>query len=118
MCRVIIKNDMVHSGGFDYKVKAWSIPNKQLKYEFAHGDVIYDIVIGREGTPLANLILSISWDKTCRVSNLESKSSKSTLIAHVGPLLLTKLKPCYRNRYKSGIHRNHEFHHGKRSQFL
>ena len=79
MCRVIIKNDMVYSCGCDYKVKAWTIENKQLKYEFAHGDCVFDIVIGRDGTPLENRLVSISDDKTCRISDLETGAEVKTI---------------------------------------
>ena len=63
---------MVYSGSCDNKIKAWSIPSATLKYEVAHDSGVYDIVIGREGTPLSNRILSISWDRCCRISNLET----------------------------------------------
>ena len=63
---------MMYSCGCDCKVKAWSIANSQLKYEFAHGSYVYDIVIGREGTPFENRLVSISAEKCCRVSNLET----------------------------------------------
>ena len=41
-------------------------------YEFSHGDCVYDIVLGREGTPLANKMLSVSADSSCRISNLKT----------------------------------------------
>lgn len=59
--------------GSNSKVQAWSIPTKKMKYEFAHGSEVGGIVIGREGTPLENRIVSIgSYDKSCRISNLET----------------------------------------------
>ena len=33
---------------------------------------MFDIVLGREGTPLANRVLSVSWDRLCRISNLQT----------------------------------------------
>ena len=72
MYRVIINEDMVYSCGEDRKVMAWTTANNQLKYDFNHDNAVYDIVIGREGTPLAGRLLTISWDKSCRVSNLET----------------------------------------------
>ena len=72
MYRVLLKNDLVYSCGRDDKVKAWSTTNKELKYEFKHGHYVYDMVIGRDGTPLANRIVSISLDNTCRISNLQT----------------------------------------------
>ena len=42
------------------------------KYEFSHGDEVIDMVIGREGTPLENQILSISADTFCRVSDIKN----------------------------------------------
>ena len=63
---------MVYSCSTDCKVKAWSITNKQMKYEFAHQHYVCDIVIGRAGTPLENRIVSVGADKTCRISNLET----------------------------------------------
>ena len=63
---------MVYSGSIDSKIKAWSIPSATLKYEFAHNSDVYDIVIGRKGTPLSNRILSISWYGCCQISNLET----------------------------------------------
>ena len=73
MVRAFIKNEMILSCSLgDHKVKAWSTSNKNLKYEFMHSDEVKDIVIGREGTPLENRLLSISSDKSCRVSNLET----------------------------------------------
>ena len=70
--RVIINQSMVYSGSNDNKIKAWSIPSATLKYEVAHLHSIYDVVIGREGTPLSDRILSISFDSYCRISNLET----------------------------------------------
>ena len=72
VCKVSIKNDMVYSCGLDFKVMAWSIPNKQKKYEFKHSGCVYGVVIGLEETPLANRLVSISGDKTCRISNSET----------------------------------------------
>ena len=71
MSSVIIKNDVVFSFGADCKVKAWSIPNNEFKYEIMHGNAVCDIVIGRKGTPLANQLVSFS-NKICRISNLET----------------------------------------------
>ena len=79
MCRVIINNDMVYSCGTDSTVTAWKVANDQLTYEFAHGGWVYDIVIGRDGTPLENRLVSISADGTCRLSNLETGAK---IIAH------------------------------------
>ena len=70
---------MVYSCGKDEKVKAWTIANKQLKYEFAHGGWVYDIVIGHDGTPLENRLVSISTDKTCRISDLETGAEVKTI---------------------------------------
>ena len=70
---------MVYSCGTDWKVKAWSIANSQLKYEFVHGSWVYDIVIGRDGTPLENRLVSISDDKTCRISNSETGAEVKTI---------------------------------------
>ena len=70
---------MIYSCGADHRVKSWSIPNKELKYEFEHNDSVVDIVIGREGTPLANKIISISFDGTCRISNLETGAEVTTI---------------------------------------
>ena len=71
--RVIIKGDIVLSCSVDDdKVKAWSTSNKEMKYEFTHGNSVYDIVIGREETPLEKRLLSISYERCCRVSNLET----------------------------------------------
>ena len=67
-----MRNDLVYSCGVDDKVKAWSIPNEELKYEIGHGGCVNDIAVGFEGTPLANRLISISNDKSCRVSNLET----------------------------------------------
>ena len=71
MYRVIIKNDVVYSCEEDI-VKVWTTANKQVKYELKHDSEVLDIVIGREGTPLAGQLLSISWEGSCRVSNLET----------------------------------------------
>ena len=60
-------------------MKSYSIPDKQLKYEIKHGSSVYDIVIGREGTPLANKLLSISQDKFCRISNQETGDEVKTV---------------------------------------
>ena len=79
MCRVIINNDMVYYCGTDCKVTAWKVANDHLTYEFAHGNWVYDIVIGRDGTPLENRLVSISSDGTCRLSNLETGAK---IIAH------------------------------------
>ena len=57
---------------FSGKVKAWSIPNTNVKYEIVQDGAVYDILIGRDGTPLKNLILSISTEYFCRVSNLHN----------------------------------------------
>ena len=73
MFRVIVKNDVVFSCSKDKLLKAWSITNKELKYEFDNDGHIYDMFIGREGTPLANRIVSISgWGQFCRISDLET----------------------------------------------
>ena len=72
VCKVSIKNDMVYSCSIDNKVMAWSIQNKQKKYEIMHGSRVYDFVIGFEETPLASRLVSISLDKTCRISNIET----------------------------------------------
>ena len=79
MYRVILKNDIVFSCSNDKKVKAWSVTSKKVKYEFAHGNTVYDIVIGREGTPLANRIFTISWDQTCRISNVQTGAEIKTI---------------------------------------
>ena len=47
---------------------AWSLCEKKKQFEFTHKNGVNDIVVGREGTPLAERIVSISWD-TCRISN-------------------------------------------------
>ena len=60
------------------KVDSWSIPNKELKYEFQCGTV-YDIVIGREGTPLANRMISVGAYSSCRISNLETGAEVKTI---------------------------------------
>ena len=75
----MIENDLVYSCGVDDVVKSWTIPNRQLKYEIKHGNSVYDIVIGREGTPLANKLLSISHDRLCRISNLETGDEVKTI---------------------------------------
>ena len=62
---------MVFSVGYDYNFYTWSIPNQQLKHEFFHFDPVYDLVIGRQGTPLQSQIVSLGRDK-CRVFNFES----------------------------------------------
>ena len=72
MMRVVIRKEIVFSCSLDSSVKSWTLSNKNLKYEFKHDYEIYDMVIGREGTPLHNQILSISYDMSCRVSNLET----------------------------------------------
>ena len=72
VARVFVNQSMVYSGSTDDKIKAWSIPSATLKYEVAHDNNVCDIVIGREGTPLSNRILSISWDRCCRISNLQT----------------------------------------------
>ena len=59
------------------KVKSWSIPNKKLKYEIEHESLI-DIVIGREGTPLVNKILSIN-PRECRISKLKTGAKVKTI---------------------------------------
>ena len=69
--RAYIQGDMVYTCGSNRKVKAWSISKKQVKYEFEHCGWVHDIVIGREGTPLANRIVSTSYE-SCRISNLET----------------------------------------------
>ena len=61
---------MVYSCGYS-KVKAWSISNKQLKYEIQDGGIVNDIVIGRKGTPLENRLVSVGY-KGCRISDLET----------------------------------------------
>ena len=62
----------MYSCGYDSKIKVWSITDMNFKYELEHGGCVFDIVIGREGTPLANRLVSISQDRSCRVSNLET----------------------------------------------
>ena len=69
----------MYSCGTDGTVKSWSSPNKQLMYEVMHGNDVYDIVIGREGTPLENKLVSISWDKSCRILNLETGAEVKTV---------------------------------------
>ena len=64
---------MVYSCGWDARVKAWSISNEQLKYEINHVGQPSDIIVGRDGTPLENRIVSIGMqDEVCRISNLET----------------------------------------------
>ena len=68
---------MVFSCGLDSRVKAWSIPNKKLKYEINHSDEVYDIVIGQDGTQLENRIVSFDINhfggEFClKISNLET----------------------------------------------
>ena len=79
MYRVAIKNETIYSCSFDRKVKAWSILDNELKYEISQGNSIYDFVIGHDGTPLNNRIVSISFDKTCRISNLENGAVVKTI---------------------------------------
>ena len=83
MCRVVIKNDTVYSSGLDKSVKAWSITNNHLKYEFTHNVFVFDFVIGRNGSPLNNKIVSISYDNSCRIScrisNLETGDEVKTI---------------------------------------
>ena len=67
-------------------MKSWSIPNKKLKYEVKHGDSVYDIVIGREGTPLASKMISVSGDRSCRISSLETGAEVKTI---------NFVKPCW-----------------------
>ena len=77
MCRVTIKNDMVYSCSTDGKVKAWSITNLQKKYEYKYeysctqSTKVFDIVIGRQGTPLENRIVALS-QIGCRILNLDT----------------------------------------------
>ena len=55
-------------------MKVWSVRNQRTEHEFGNSGIsVYDLVIGREGTPLANLIVFIGQNKTCRVFN--SKTS-------------------------------------------
>ena len=63
---------MVYSHSLCPEVKAWSITSKRLKFEFVHGSRVNDIVVGRVGTPLENRLISISYNRTCRVSNLRT----------------------------------------------
>ena len=70
--RVVIRKEIIFSCSLDKSVKAWTLFNNNLKYEFTHSSQIDDMVIGRKGTPLHNQILSISNDRSCRVSNLET----------------------------------------------
>ena len=72
VCRVIIKQDLVFSCSRDNKVKAWSIPDKKLKYQVSCGNSVIDMVIGREGTPLENRILAIGADQFFRVLDLKT----------------------------------------------
>ena len=62
---------MVYFCGYDSQVKAWSISDKQLKYEINQRSAVYDIVIGRKGTPLENRLVSIGY-QCCRISSLET----------------------------------------------
>ena len=68
----MIKNDIVYSCGYNNKVKVFSISNNQVKYEVMHDNSVDDFVIGREGTPLESRLVSVSRDKSCRVSDLET----------------------------------------------
>ena len=63
-------------------VKLWSIPNNQIKYEFDHGCgySVKDIVIGREGTPLANRFVLFGQLGVCRISNLETGEEVKSFI--------------------------------------
>ena len=44
---------------------AWSIRNERIKNEFSKSDYMWDMVIGREGTPLASRIALISHNERC-----------------------------------------------------
>ena len=70
--RVLIKNDSIYSSSIDGTIKAWSLDNQTTKYEINHDGSVVDFVIGNEGGPLENRIVTISLDKTCRVSNMET----------------------------------------------
>ena len=72
MSRVIVVNNMVYSCGMDGKLKKWSILDKQLRYEFTHGNNVYEMTVGREETPLYNRVVSVSSDKFCRILDLET----------------------------------------------
>ena len=63
---------MMFSCGYDKKVKAFSISNNQVKHEVTHGGSVDDFVIGREATPLAGRLVSISREMGCLISNLET----------------------------------------------
>ena len=69
----------MYSCGRNNTAKSWSTPNKDLKYEIKHGQSVYDIVTGLEGTPLANKIVSICYDSSCRISNLETGAEVKTI---------------------------------------
>ena len=77
--RVIISNDTVYSCGRDRKLKVWSILNNQLLYEITFGNSVYDLVIGREGTPLANRIVSLSREGILRISAVETGDEVKTI---------------------------------------
>ena len=74
--RVIIKNHVVYSCADDATVKAFSILDKKKKFEFSHAQnvgAVRDIVIGREGTPLQNRIITISMDPETSKETLNRK---------------------------------------------
>ena len=57
----------------------WSILNNQLLYEITFGGSVVDLIIGREGTPLANQIVSLSRDGILRVSAVETGDEVKTI---------------------------------------
>ena len=79
MSRVVLKNDIVYSCSLDSMVKAWSITNKKLKYELKNSSWVNDIVIGQEGTPLENRLVSLGGYCGCRLSNLETGTVMKTI---------------------------------------
>ena len=79
--RVIIANDTVYFCADDFALESWSIPNKEFKYEVRNIDYAYDIVIGREGTPLANKMVSIG-ERSCLISNQETGAKVKKINFH------------------------------------
>ena len=78
--RVILKNNILFSCS-GREVRVWSIRDKKVKYmyEFKDGNSVYDIVIGREETPLENRTISISYIEECRISNSETGTKIKTI---------------------------------------
>ena len=60
-------------------MKAWSLRDQTTKYDIKHGGEVYDFVIGWKGSSFENQIVTISWDQTCRLSDLETGDEVSRI---------------------------------------